>query len=81
VLNTLRLEVGGLMTKLDAEELTVEAAKMKEIERSMGLTALVNPLLRIVSLALPVVPYVKITDLGMVNTEDQTMIPLFEQII
>ncbi|MBE5972639.1 MAG: adenine deaminase [Lachnoclostridium sp.] len=81
VLHTLRLEVGGLMTKLDAEELTVEAAKMKEIERSMGLTALVNPLLRIVSLALPVVPYVKITDLGMVNTEDQTMIPLFEQII
>ncbi|MBR5267825.1 MAG: adenine deaminase [Lachnospiraceae bacterium] len=81
VLNTLRLEVGGLMTKLDAEELTVEAAKMKEIERGMGLTVPVNPLLRIVSLALPVVPYVKITDLGMVNTEDQTMIPLFEQII
>lgn len=81
VLNTLRLEVGGLMTKLDAEELTVEAAKMKEIERGMGLTVPVNPLLRIVTLALPVVPYVKITDLGMVNTEDQTMIPLFEQII
>ena len=81
VVNTLRLEVGGLMTKLNAEELTVEAAKMKEIERGMGLTVPVNPLLRIVSLALPVVPYVKITDLGMVNTEDQTMIPLFEQII
>ncbi len=77
VLNTLRLEVGGLMTKLDAEELTVEAAKMKEIERGMGITVPVNPLLRIVSLALPVVPYVKITDLGMVNTTDQTMIPLF----
>ena len=66
-----------LLTKLDAEELTVEAAKMKEIERSMGLTVPVNPLLRIVSLALPVVPEVKMSDLGMVNAADQTMIPLF----
>ena len=65
------------MTKLDAEELTVEAAKMKEIERGMGITVPVNPLLRIVSLALPVVPYVKLTDLGMVDTTNQTMIPLF----
>lgn len=78
VLNTLRLEVGGLMTRLDAEALTVEAAKMKEIERSMGLTVPVNPLLRIVSLALPVIPEVKMSDLGMVNVADQTMIPLFE---
>lgn len=77
VLNTLRLEVAGLMTKLDAEELTVEAAKMKEIERGMGLTVPVNPLLRIVSLALPVIPSVKMSDLGMVRVADQTMIPLF----
>ncbi len=78
VLNTLRLEVGGLMTKLDAEALTVEAAKMKEIEKGMGLTVPVNPLLRIVSLALPVIPSVKMSDLGLVNVADQTMIPLFE---
>ena len=81
VLNTLCLEVGGLMTKLDAEALSKEAAKMKEIERGMGLTVPVNPLLRIVSLALPVIPEVKMTDLGLVNVADQTMIPLFEQII
>ena len=81
VLNTLRLEVGGLMTKLDAEALSEEAAKMKEIEKGMGLTVPVNPLLRIVSLALPVIPSVKMSDLGLVNVADQTMIPLFEQII
>lgn len=77
ILNTLRLEVGGLMTKLNAEELSAEAAKMKEIERGMGLTVPVNPLLRIVSLALPVIPQVKMSDLGLVNVADQTMIPLF----
>ena len=65
------------MTKLDAEELTVEAAKMKEIERGLGITVPVNPLLRIVSLALPVIPSVKMSDLGLVNVADQTMIPLF----
>ena len=77
VLNTLRLEVGGLMTTLNAETLTVEAAKMKEIERGMGITVPVNPLLRIVSLALPVIPEVKMSDLGMVRVADQTLIPLF----
>jgi len=77
VLNTLRLEVGGLMTTLNAEALTVEAAKMKEIERGMGITVPVNPLLRIVSLALPVIPEVKMSDLGLVNVADQTLIPLF----
>ena len=77
VLNTLRLEVAGLMTKLDAEELSVEAAKMKVIEKEMGLTVPVNPLLRIVSLALPVIPSVKMSDLGLVNVAEQTMIPFF----
>ena len=77
VLNTLRLEVGGLMTTLSAETLTVEAAKMKEIERGLGITVPVNPLLRIVSLALPVIPEVKMSDLGMVRVADQTLIPLF----
>lgn len=77
VLNTLRLEVGGLMTKLNAEELSVEAAKMKVIEKDMGLTVPVNPLLRIVSLALPVIPEVKMSDLGLVSVATQTMIPLF----
>ena len=77
VLNTLRLEVGGLMTKFEAEKLTAEAARMKEIERNLGITVPVNPLLRIVSLALPVIPSVKISDMGLVNVADQTMIPLF----
>lgn len=77
VLNTLRLEVGGLMTRLDAEKLTAEAAKMKEVERGLGLTAPENPLLRIVSLALPVIPDVKMSDLGLVSVAEQKILPLF----
>lgn len=77
ILGTLRLEVGGLMTKLEAEALTKEAARMKEIERQMGITVPVNPLLRIVSLALPVIPNVKMSDLGLVDVARQTVLPLF----
>lgn len=77
VLCTLRLEVGGLMTKLDAERLTEEAAKMKAVERELGLTTLENPLLRIVCLALPVIPDVKMSDLGLVSVAEQKILPLF----
>ena len=77
VRNILKLEVGGLMTKLDAEALTKAASDMKKTERELGITVPVNPLLRIVSLALPVIPSVKLSDLGLVRVEDQTLLPLF----
>lgn len=77
ILGTLRLEVGGIMTKLNAENLTKEAAAMKEIERSLGITEPENPLLRIVSMALPVIPDVKMSDLGLVSVSEQKILPLF----
>lgn len=77
ILHTLRLEVGGIMTKLNAEELTKEAAVMKEIERKLGITEPENPLLRIVALALPVIPDVKMSDLGLVSVAEQKILPFF----
>lgn len=77
ILNTLRLEVGGLMTKLNAEELTKAAAEMKKTERELGITAPENPLLRIVTLALPVIPDVKMSDLGLVSVAEQKILPFF----
>ncbi|MCD8082209.1 MAG: adenine deaminase [Clostridiales bacterium] len=79
ILNTLRLEVGGLMTRLKAEELTREATQMKETERALGITVPTNPLLRIVSLALPVIPEVKMSDLGLVSVADQKLLPIFTE--
>ncbi len=77
VLHTLRLEVGGLMTRLGAKTLTEEAARMKETERALGITAPENPLLRIVALALPVIPDVKMSDLGLVSVAEQRILPVF----
>lgn len=77
VLQTLPLEVGGLMTRLTARELSEPVKRMKEAERSLGLTQQENPLLRIVTLALPVSPKAKMSDLGFVDVATKTFIPLF----
>lgn len=77
VLGTLKLEVGGLMTKLNAEELTQAASEMKRVERELGITAPENPLLRIVSLALPVIPDVKMSDLGLISVAERKILPFF----
>ena len=50
---------------------------MKKAINELGLVDIHNPLLRIVTLSLPVVPYVKITDLGLVDVTKKEFIPLF----
>ena len=60
-----------------AEELSKDSEKMKEADRVLGLTEMENPLLRIVTLALPVIPDVKMSDLGLVDVVKKELIPLF----
>lgn len=79
ILHTLRLPVAGLMSDLQAEDLAQEAAKMKDANRSLGLTGLKNPLLRIVTLALPVIPKIKMSDAGMVEVNTKTLLPIFAE--
>ena len=50
---------------------------MKVANRALGLTEMENPLLRIVTLALPVIPEVKMSDLGLVDVNRKKIIPIF----
>lgn len=77
VLHTLALPVAGLISRKPAPELAKDCAKMKEANRILGLQNMENPLLRIVTLALPVIPEVKMSDLGMVDVLNKKIIPLF----
>ncbi|MEA5026120.1 MAG: adenine deaminase [Erysipelotrichaceae bacterium] len=77
ILHTLALPIGGLLSYKPAETLAVDANQMKEANRRLGLKMLENPLLRIVTLALPVIPNVKMSDLGLVNVNNKTLISLF----
>ena len=78
VLHTLALPVAGLLSNKPAEELALDARKMKEANRELGMTSFDNPLLRIVTLALPVIPNVKMSDLGLVDVIKKQLIPMFE---
>lgn len=77
VLHTLALPLAGLMSLKPAEALSEDAKKMKEANRKLGLTQMENPLLRIVTLALPVVPEIKMSDTGYVDVFKREHIPLF----
>ena len=67
ILHTLALPLAGLMSLKSAQELSPDARQMKQADEEVGLTGLENPLLRIVTLALPVIPAVKMSDLGLVD--------------
>ena len=79
VLYTLELALAGLMSLKPAELLAEENQQMKDAIRALGLTELDNPILRIVTLALPVIPKVKISDLGLVDVLKKEIIPTFAE--
>lgn len=77
ILHTLQLPVAGLISLKPAVALAEDAAQMKLANKQLGLTQMPNPLLRIVTLALIVIPEVKMSDLGLVDVLKKTLIPLY----
>jgi adenine deaminase len=75
-LATLRLPVAGLMSPEPVEVVAAEVRAFNEHGRALGLWAN-SPVLAISSLALPVAPFIRITDLGVVDTLTQEFVPLF----
>ncbi|MEG1805185.1 MAG: adenine deaminase C-terminal domain-containing protein [Clostridia bacterium] len=73
----LELKIGGLMSNKDASYVSEDCKIMKKLLCEIGLTAMDNPLLRIVTLALPVIPNCKMSDLGIVDVMRKEIIPLY----
>lgn len=73
----LELPIAGLLSKKPCKELAEEAAKMKKALRGLGLIDIKNPLLRIATLALIVIPNAKMSDLGMIDVLTQEIKGLF----
>jgi len=78
ILENLVLPIGGLMSPKPCSSLAEEADRMKNALRKLGLTQNENPLLRIATLALPVIPKVKMSDLGIVDVLEQKIVDMFE---
>lgn len=74
----LKLQVGGLMSIDRPEQVAEQSDKMKKALNNLGLPQK-NPLLRIATMALPVIPEAKFSDLGLVDVMAKKLIPIFPQ--
>ena len=78
VLATVALPLAGLMTPEPVEAVGPRVEAYNELALGLG----INPgtrsaILSLAGIALPVIPEVKITDLGLVHVTSQTLLPLF----
>jgi adenine deaminase len=74
VLATVRLPVAGLMSTEPVETVAAEVRAFNQAARALGIGGS-SPVLAISALALPVAPFFRITDLGLVNTLTQEFVP------
>lgn len=72
------LPVAGLMSKLPIEELAMLIGEFNETAIEMGVkVGRRSPSMAISSLALTVIPEIRISDLGLVDVKEQKLLPLF----
>lgn len=79
ILYTLPLQIAGLLSIEDAKTVAKQSKKMQEVLPLIGLEFMQNPLLRIATCALIVIPEVKMSDLGLIDVFTRTLIPLFAE--
>ena len=76
VLARVPLEVAGLMSRRPLKELTKQWDEANKAAFSLGCT-IPEPFMSLSFLALPVIPELKLTDLGLVDVEKFSLVPLF----
>ena len=74
VLAELALPVAGLMSLASFEQVREELVALRAAAASLGVV-LEEPFLQLAFLALPVIPHLKITDMGMVDVDRFEIIP------
>ncbi|MEN6438084.1 MAG: adenine deaminase [Syntrophobacter sp.] len=73
----LPLPIAGLMSAGPAPEVAEQLARLKNWAKARG-SVLENPFMALSFLALPVIPELKLTDLGLVDVSRFALVPLFE---
>jgi len=75
----LPLPIAGLMSALPAPDVSQRLAKLKATVRNWG-AQLDNPFMALSFLSLPVIPELKLTDLGLVEVSSFSHVSLFEEV-
>ncbi|WP_273326635.1 adenine deaminase [Vallitalea guaymasensis] len=78
VLQTLPLEVGGLMTNSSVEVVGNKVKEMTKIACEKGINTNIDPFLTLAFLALPVIPELKLTDCGLFNVDEFSFVDIEE---
>jgi len=76
ILAELPLPIAGLMSDLPLEEVVRRGGELKKAARALG-CGLSDPFMQLSFLALPVIPKLKLTDLGLVDVERFELVSLF----
>ena len=76
ILSKVPLEVGGLMTDRSLTRLTKELEYLEAAATRLGHTV-PEPFMILSFLALPVIPELKLTDMGLVDVNRFQVVPLF----
>lgn len=75
ILDALPLPVGGLISLLPGEQVEEITARMIQIAREMGVPEHFDPFITLSFMALPVIPEIRLTDLGLFDGENFRLIP------
>lgn len=78
VLETLPLEVGGLMTNSSIKKVGNKIKEMNKIAIAKGVNPLIDPFLTLAFLALPVIPELKLTDCGLFDVNKFAFVDIEE---
>lgn len=79
VMDSLPLEIAGLMTQSSADSVRIKLQNMESIARAMGVkNAIVDPFLALAFLSLPVIPELKLTDKGLFDVDKFSMVEIEE---
>lgn len=77
ILKTLSLPIGGLMSNATMEEVNFQLRDMLDIAyNKLGVNKNIDPFMTLSFLALPVIPEIKLTDMGLFNVSDFSFIEL-----
>jgi len=77
IVHLLSLPYGGLMTDKSAKEVNEEYNRLLFIANKLGVE-LEDPFMTLSFMALPVIPHLKITDIGLVDTDNFKVISIFD---
>ncbi|MFU8785852.1 MAG: adenine deaminase [Candidatus Izemoplasmataceae bacterium] len=80
VVDYLQLEIGGIMTSQGADIVSERLRNMHEIIKTMGLNEKIDdPFIQLSFLSLPVIPELKLTDLGLFDVNAFKHVPIEEE--